>query len=318
MKNSRYKISKRVLIFWTLFIGFGAVAGALWMIIDPSGKSMGMDGLLPYFQVLPFAETLFQDLTFSGWALLVVNGITNLTAATLLFRDKKLGIVLGGVFGITLMAWITIQFCILPSNFMSTIYFDFGIFQAIAGYATWVFRKQKEFHFDSADYQNVGTDKTKLVVYFSRMGYVKKVAHQIADKTGAELCEIVTTEKIDGTLGFLWCGRYGMHRRGMPIKMKEIDLSAYDEVTICSPIWVFSVCAPIRQFLKQSAGKIQNVNYVLVHFTNGNYQKVARQMDEMLGTTHKKLINVRCRMGDFKWITKDSKKSKNTNQYKGD
>lgn len=60
MKNSRYKISKRVLIFWTLFIGFGAVAGALWMIIDPSGKSMGMDGLLPYFQVLPFAETLFS------------------------------------------------------------------------------------------------------------------------------------------------------------------------------------------------------------------------------------------------------------------
>lgn len=80
-QKSRFCTARRILIFWTLFIGLGAVAGALAMLLDPSGKSMGMDAMLPYFQVLPFADVVFQDFTFSGWALLIVNGLTNLTAA---------------------------------------------------------------------------------------------------------------------------------------------------------------------------------------------------------------------------------------------
>ena len=73
-QKSRFCTAQRILIFWTLFIGLGAVAGALGMLLDPSGKSMGMDAMLPYFQVLPFADVVFQDFTFSGWALLIVNG----------------------------------------------------------------------------------------------------------------------------------------------------------------------------------------------------------------------------------------------------
>lgn len=58
------------------------------MLLDPTGKTMRMDAMLPFFQVLPFADTLFRDFTFSGWALLVVNGLTNLTAAGLLLAKK--------------------------------------------------------------------------------------------------------------------------------------------------------------------------------------------------------------------------------------
>ena len=66
-QRSRYQTARRVLIFWTLFIGIGAVGGALMML------------------------------------------------------------------------WICIQFYMFPLNFMSTIYFIFGICQAAAGYAAWVF-----------------------------------------------------------------------------------------------------------------------------------------------------------------------------------
>ena len=59
------------------------------MLLDPSGRALGMDAMLPYFQVLPFADMLFRDLTFSGWALLIVNGLTNLTAAGLLLAEKR-------------------------------------------------------------------------------------------------------------------------------------------------------------------------------------------------------------------------------------
>ena len=94
MTGSRYEPTRRALLFWTLFIGMGAVGGALMMLLDPSGRTMGMDAMLPYFQVLPFADVVFQDLRFSGWALLVVNGLTNLTAAGLLMAKKPAGVVL--------------------------------------------------------------------------------------------------------------------------------------------------------------------------------------------------------------------------------
>ena len=140
----RYDTARRWLIFWTLFIGVGAVAGGLSMILNPSGKTLHMDGMLPYFQVLPFAKTLFQDFLFSGFALLIVNGLTNLTAAVLLLRRKKLGVILGGVFGVTLMLWICIQFYMFPLNFMSTAYFIFGLCQALTGYVAWRRLRQAE------------------------------------------------------------------------------------------------------------------------------------------------------------------------------
>ena len=140
----RYDTARRWLIFWTLFIGVGAVAGGLSMILDPSGKTLHMDGMLPYFQVLPFAKTLFQDFLFSGFALLIVNGLTNLTAAVLLLRRQKLGVILGGVFGVTLMLWICIQFYMFPLNFMSTAYFIFGLCQALTGYVAWRRLRQAE------------------------------------------------------------------------------------------------------------------------------------------------------------------------------
>lgn len=139
----RYNKTRKALIFWCLFIGIGAVAGATGMLVDPTGKVMGMDALLPYFSVLPFADILFQNYIFAGISLLIVNGITNIIASILLLKKKKLGIILGGIWGVTLMLWIVIQFIIFPMNFMSTIYFIFGFIQAITGYMCYVFYKQE-------------------------------------------------------------------------------------------------------------------------------------------------------------------------------
>ena len=298
-KHTRSQIAGRWLLFWTLFIGIGAVAGASGMLLDPSGKAMGMDGMLPYFQVLPLAEYLYQDYRFPGIALLIVNGLTNLTAAVLLLRKKKSGVVLGGVFGVTLMLWICIQFVIFPLNFMSTIYFIFGFCQAATGYMTWVFARQEAFRVDRSDYPNIGTDSTRLVVFFSRMGYVKKQAYETANRTGAQVYEIKAAERTEGTAGFWWCGRFAMHRWAMPIEPVTVDLSAYDHVTICTPIWVFSLASPVREFCKQSTGKIKAVDYVLVHHTAGQYESVAAEMDGLLGIPHTSSVSVQCRIGAF-------------------
>lgn len=296
---SRYRPARRALLFWTIFIGIGAVAGASAMLIDPSGGLMGMDAMLPYFQKLPFAETVFQDFVFSGISLLIVNGISNLTAAGLLIANKRIGAVLGGVFGITLMLWICIQFYMFPPNFMSTAYFIFGFIQAITGYMTVVFYDQEHFTVSESDYPNIGSDPTKLVVYFSRMGYTKKKALEAADRTGAEIYEVRAAERTSGTLGFWWCGRYGMHRWAMPIEDIGVQLEKYDHVTVCSPVWVFNLCAPMRELCKKASGRIRSADYILVHHQKSLYANAADEMDRLLGLKDTPAVSVCCREGRY-------------------
>lgn len=296
---SRYRPARRALLFWTIFIGIGAVAGASAMLIDPSGGLMGMDAMLPYFQKLPFAEIVFQDFVFSGISLLIVNGISNLTAAGLLIANKRIGAVLGGVFGITLMLWICIQFYMFPLNFMSTAYFIFGFIQAITGYMTVVFYDQEHFTVSESDYPNIGSDPTKLVVYFSRMGYTKKRALEAADRTGAEIYEVRAAERTSGTLGFWWCGRYGMHRWAMPIEDIGVQLEKYDHVTVCSPVWVFNLCAPMREFCKKASGRIRSADYILVHHQKSLYANAADEMDRLLGLADTPAVSVCCREGRY-------------------
>ena len=278
--HSRFAVARRLLIFWTLFIGLGAVGGAACMLIDPSGRSVGMDGMLPYFQVLPFADVLFQDLLFSGFALLIVNGLSNLTAAALLFARRKIGAVLGGIFGVTLMLWICIQFYIFPPNFMSTIYFFFGLAQAATGWAAVVFQRQEAFAAE---------------------------AHEYPNRTGADVYEIRSTERTEGTLGFWWCGRYGMHRWEMPIETPNINLPSYEHVTICAPIWVFALAAPVRTFCRSAKGRIREVDYILVHHTRGLYDNAADEMDALLGLRRTHLTSIRCVTGTYRETRTETK-----------
>lgn len=156
--------------------GIGAVGGALSCCWTSAAIPWALDAMLPGFQVLPLVEILFQDFTFSGWALLTVNGPTNLTAALLL--RHPLADILGGVFSVTLMLWIGIRF---PLNFMSAACFVFGQLQAITGYMAWIFRRQESFRVSEAD-PNLGRDPKHFVVCFSRVDYTKKTALEEADR----------------------------------------------------------------------------------------------------------------------------------------
>ena len=290
----RYKVTRKVLIFLCLFIG------SFCMLIDPSGKLLKMDNILPYFKVLPFSNVLFKNYIFSGIALLIVNGVTNMTAAFLLIKNKKIGIILGTIFGFTLTLWITIQFIILPFNFLSVTYFILGIIQMIVGYMTYVFYMQINFKIDMSKYKNTGKNKDTLVVYFSRLGYTKKVAYSKANELKADILRLETDELTENTKGFWWCGRFGMHKWRMTIKDIDIDIKKYKNVIIVSPIWVFSVVAPIRDFCYKYSRDINNVQYIFVHFMNSSFKNVADEVDKILNKKRDAFTSVCMRFGNIK------------------
>lgn len=209
---------------------------------------------------------------------------------------------LGCVFGVTLMLWICIQFYMFPVNFMSTAFFAIGAAQAATGYAAWIFQKQEAFHVDRADYPDIGTNPRRLVVFFSRMGYVRKLAYEEADRSGALLYEVKSTERTEGTRGFWWCGRYGMHKWEMPIEPISVDLSCFEHVTVCSPIWVFSLAATMRSFCAKAAGMIKEADYILVHHQGSRYENAADEMDRLLCIKRTELRSVQWRKGKYKEI----------------
>nr|WP_318001111.1 hypothetical protein [uncultured Faecalibacillus sp.] len=296
----RYKISKYILTFLCLFIGIGAIYGSICMLLDPTGKLLQMDSMLPYFQVLPLSKYLFQDYTFSGIALLIVNGITNFIAVYFLVKNEEHGIKLGMIFGITLMLWICIQFVIFPFNFLSTIFFIFGLLQLIMGYATYVFYQQIHFEFSENNYPDIDKDSNCLVVYFSRMGYTKKIAYQKANELKADIIEIKTKERTANTVGFWWCGRFGMHHWPMPIDSLNKNIKEYSKIIIVSPIWVFSIAAPIREFCIRYQDDIKCVEYILTHHMKSDFINVANEMDQLLNIKRKKLTSICIRLGKVK------------------
>lgn len=131
----KIKTIRTALICLTLFVGLGALWGGGCMLFDPSGALFGFDGLLPGLRKLPFAETLFADLAFSGIALIAVNGLCQLAAAWLLIRKNPLGARAGAVCGALLMLWICIQFFIFPLNWLSVSYFILGLAELALGIA---------------------------------------------------------------------------------------------------------------------------------------------------------------------------------------
>ena len=46
--KSRFKPTRIALMFWTIFIGLGALWGSIAMFLSPDGSILRMEGLLPY------------------------------------------------------------------------------------------------------------------------------------------------------------------------------------------------------------------------------------------------------------------------------
>lgn len=129
------------------------------------------------------------------------------------------------------MLWIIIQFIILPRNILLISFFIIGFIQLITSYMTYVFYNQE--NLNENDYK-INKNSNTLVVYFSRMGYTKKIAYEIANNK-YDILWLTTKEKTDNTTDLLWCKKYNMLKE----YIININLSKYQKIIIVSPIWYF-------------------------------------------------------------------------------
>ena len=117
----------------TLFIGIGAVGGALMMWIDPSGALWGGEPLLEMLRAkMPWPDVFFKDFVPSGFVLLILNGISQLAAAFLLFRKHRFAPYAVLACGIILMLWIVLEWWVWGFNAICNIYFVLGLLEVVS------------------------------------------------------------------------------------------------------------------------------------------------------------------------------------------
>jgi len=124
-------------LFWTLFIGAGALLGVGMMWINPD--AMGMTPLLPRIQDrLPLIGGWFTSFALPGVFLLVVIGLPNLAGAVLIGRRHRIARWWALACGIILVCWILLQLLVVfGPNPTSAAYLVFGLAQLVMA-AFWV------------------------------------------------------------------------------------------------------------------------------------------------------------------------------------
>ena len=119
----------------TLFVGIGAIGGAVMMWIDPTGVAWGGEPLLEMLRAkMPWPDIFFRNFIPSGFVLLFLNGVTQLAAAYLLFKKHPLAQWAVLTCGIILMLWIVLEWYVWGFVALSNIYFALGLIEAIAAF----------------------------------------------------------------------------------------------------------------------------------------------------------------------------------------
>ena len=121
-----------------------------------------------------------------------------------------------------------------------------------------------------------------LLVYYSRTGVTKKLADFIVGKFIAETEEIKDTANRAGVTGYLSAGRDAMQRRLTKLEAVKNNPADFDLVIIGTPIWSWSISAPIRTYLTEYKDRIKQAAFFCTMGSSGD-AKVFKEMEEIIG-----------------------------------
>lgn len=111
-------------IILQILVGLMAVPVGLVMIVDPMGNPVG----IPHEWI---ANSPFHSYLVPGIVLLLVNGVGQLSAASLAIVRHPLAPWLMGGLGLGLVIWIAVQVLMIPLSFLQPLLLAVGIVQGL-------------------------------------------------------------------------------------------------------------------------------------------------------------------------------------------
>lgn len=104
-----------------------------------------------------------------------------------------------------------------------------------------------------------------LVVYYSQGSATKRVAEDLALLFGADIEAIVEKNaRPKGLFSFMKSGYQGTFGIASPIQPPTKDPAEYGRVIVLSPVWSWSLCPPVRTWLRLNRGRLPAAAFVTV------------------------------------------------------
>jgi flavodoxin len=142
-----------------------------------------------------------------------------------------------------------------------------------------------------------------LIAFYSRTGITKKAALKINELYGFDLEEIVDKKARGGALNYILSGKDALQEKEADIKSIEKDVSTYDLVIICTPVWASNMAPAVRTYINKVKANIKNVAFVCTQASSGA-DKTLIKLEELIERKSK---------GDLFLLTKEVAKE----EYEG-
>ena len=123
-----------------------------------------------------------------------------------------------------------------------------------------------------------------LVVYFSRTGYTRKIAADIAAACGADIERIQEPRDRSGIWGYLRSGREAWKKRLVDIRPVTKHPPDYDLIVLGTPVWASNICSPVRSYIAAHGHHFKKVAFFCTQGGSGA-EKVLNDMAELCGQT---------------------------------
>jgi flavodoxin len=124
--------------------------------------------------------------------------------------------------------------------------------------------------------------KKTLVVYYSRTGFTRRIATEVA--TGLGYCDIEELQEYgsrSGAWGFLRSALQSLFNIRAAIKPTRNSPALFDLVIIATPVWVGRMAAPIRTYLDRHQD-IKEIGLVCTYGRSG-WENVLREIRSTTG-----------------------------------
>lgn len=111
-----------------VFVGMGALAGGIPMLLNPKGSAQGLNPDM-------LANSPFTDFLIPAIILVSIHGLGSLIGANATMNRKKYSGLLGAFLGTALIIWIIVQYYFIrTTNWLQPTFFIIGIVEVGLGF----------------------------------------------------------------------------------------------------------------------------------------------------------------------------------------
>ena len=125
------------------------------------------------------------------------------------------------------------------------------------------------------------SSKNTLIVYYSNGGNTKSVAQKLHDIIGGDIKEIQLKETYPKNLFTMSKIIRKQIKQGYLPDIEKIDISSYDVIFVCSPIWNFSISLPIKSFLTANNFENKTIIPCFTYSGGANKNKIIKEIKDL-------------------------------------